>query len=351
MDDASVDAGVGDANDITDAAIGGGDPCIPSLSAPACVALLSCTTSLSSVARLGPGGDHACAVLSNGALKCWGKNSSGQLGDGTADLRVAPVDVIGLGAGVLDVAGGFEHTCALLDTGAVKCWGEGSSSQLGDGNVMSRFAPVDVTGLSSGVVAITAGDRHTCALLDTGAVKCWGRNTTALLGDGTTTTRSTPTDVIGLSSGVIALSVDSDSEHTCALLSTGAVKCWGQNSTGELGDGTRTARSVPVDVVGLSSGVTDLATGGDHTCALLSSGDIKCWGSNNVGQLGSGVGLFSSTSVDIIGLSSSAIAISAGERHTCALLDTVSIECWGDNAAGQTAGLFDGLPRAVCLVP
>ena len=179
---------------------------------------------------------------------------------------------------------GLYHTCALLSTGAVKCWGYNQYGQLGDNSQTQRLTPVDVSGLSSGVTAISAGIYHTCALLSTGAVKCWGYNVYGQLGDNSKTQRLTPVDVSGLSSGVTAISASG--YHTCALLSTGAVKCWGYNPYGQLGDNSQTNRLTPVDVSGLSSGVTEISASFFHTCALLSTGAVKCWGGNNFGQLG-----------------------------------------------------------------
>lgn len=161
--------------------------------------------------------------------------------------------------------------------------------QLGDGTRgTNRLAPVDVYGLASGIVAMSAGEDHTCALTLGGAVKCWGNNYWGQFGDGTSgfpTFRPTPVDVVGLASGVVAISAGAN--HSCALTSGGAVRCWGNNYSGQLGDGTReTYRLTPTDVLGLASGVGALSGGTWHTCALTVSGAVKCWGSNVAGQLG-----------------------------------------------------------------
>jgi alpha-tubulin suppressor-like RCC1 family protein len=207
---------------------------------------------------------------------------------GTLALFVLGIGTPGAGwAATPVVVAGSRHTCALTSGGAVKCWGYNATGQLGDGTRgTNRLTPVDVAGLASGVVAIAAGDFHSCKLTSGGAVKCWGRNDDGRLGDGTVRTmRLTPVDVVGLASGVVAIAAGA--LHTCALTSGGAVKCWGRNDDGRLGDGTvRTMRLAPVDVVGLASGVAAISAGYSHTCALTSGGAAKCWGAYESGQLG-----------------------------------------------------------------
>ncbi len=161
-------------------------------------------------------------------------------------------------SGVSAIAAGTWHTCALTSSGGVKCWGRNIQGQLGDGTTTDSPTPVDVSELSSGVSAITAGGAHTCALTSSGGVKCWGN------GYGLTSA-----EVNGLSSGVSA--IVAGGSHTCALTSGGGVKCWGDNQIGELGDGTTTNSPTPVEVSGLSSGVSAIEAGGSHTCALTST--------------------------------------------------------------------------------
>ena len=331
-----------------------GDGATTSRSAPADVKGLS-----SGVRAIAAGDVHTCALISSSkgatslsptadnagagdfAAQCWGANNRGQLGDGTKTewraRRLIPVDVVGLHSGVHAIAGGGWHTCALVGSGGVKCWGDNQFGQLGEGST-DRTTPVDVVGLSSDVYAISAGGRRTCVLTTAGGVQCWGVNRAGQLGDGTQRERRRPVNVVGLSSGVQAIAVSGGGDHewhTCALTGAGGVKCWGDNDHGQLGDGTQTDRRVPVDVVGLSSGVQAIAAGGMHTCALTTRGDVKCWGLNNRGQLGDGTRPDRRVPVDVKRLSSGVQAIAAGGRHTCALTSAGGVKCWGDNGLGQ----------------
>jgi alpha-tubulin suppressor-like RCC1 family protein len=306
--------------------------------------------------RLGPpttgalaaaaGGEHTCALTTDGGVKCWGRNRFGQLGDGTRIDRLTPVDVSGLSSGVIAVAAGADHACALRATGAVGCWGDNDRGELGDGTATERSYPVAVVGLESGVSSISTRDEHTCAVTRDGTVKCWGTNWSGQLGDGTTgvgNESATPVDVIGLSGPVAA--VAAGGSHTCALLTTGTVQCWGSNSSGQLGDGTTAARERPVDVVGLVD-VAAIAAGGGHICALTTSGSVHCWGSNYSGALGApaeetcgeldGMELLcSSRPVDVVGLGSGVAAIATGGAHTCAVSIAGGLKCWGSNTYGQ----------------
>jgi len=285
------------------------------------------------------GGEYyTCALTSAGGVKCWGRNYFGRLGNGSTADSLTPVDVVGLTSGVIAIQAGYGHTCALTEIGGVKCWGWNSNGQLGDGTTTDRLTPVDVSGLTTGVLAISVGDYHTCAIVDTGEVKCWGYNVSGQLGDGTTSNRSTPMNVSGLTSEVTAITASY--MHTCALTSDGRVKCWGKNDYGQLGNGTNTNSSTPVDVDGLTNETIGINAGFGHTCALTASGVVSCWGYNSEGQLGDGTNTNRSTPVDVVGLSSEVITVSAGSGHTCALTSTGGVKCWGDNDYGK---LGDGL--------
>jgi len=312
-----------------------GDGTNTSSSTPVSVVGLS-----SGVAAVSSGLQHTCALTTAGGVKCWGFNGFGQLGDGTTTNRNTPVDVTGLTSGVAAISAGRYHACVVTTTGGAKCWGSNFWDQLGDGSALIfRSTPVNVSGLLSGVAAVSAGDFHTCALTTAGGLRCWGDNLAGQLGDGTTTDRMTPVDVSGLISGVAAVSAGRF--HTCALTTTGGVKCWGSNSFGQLGDGTTGSfRSTPADVSGLSSGGAAVsASGGDpdasHTCAVTTAGGVKCWGKNLAGQLGDGTTIDRNTPVDVSTLVSGVAGVSTGGQHTCARLTVGTVKCWGDNALGQ----------------
>jgi alpha-tubulin suppressor-like RCC1 family protein len=288
---------------------------------------------LAKAVQVSTGDRHACAVTAEGGVKCWGGNGYGQLGDGTTTDRLTPVDVQGLGTKVVALSSGSSKTCAVTSSGGVKCWGCNQAGQLGDGTTTNRLTPVDVAGLTSGVVSVTAGNDHACAVTTSGGVKCWGGNQEGDLGDGTAMERHTPVEVAGLTSGVRA--VTAFGYFTCALTTGGGVKCWGSNYGGQLGDGSTTDRSMPVDVVGLSSGVVAVSAGGLHTCAVTAAGGVKCWGWNGDGQDGDGTTTDRLAPVDVAGLASGVQGVSSGGSHTCALISGGGVKCWGSNESGR----------------
>jgi alpha-tubulin suppressor-like RCC1 family protein len=295
----------------------------------------------SGVASVSAGGINSCAVTTGGAVKCWGANTNGELGNDWTQPSNVPEDVFGLSSGIATVAVGGDTVCALTTGGAVKCWGNGTQDELGDlrPNVspfvtpVSSSIPVDVSGLGAGVAAVRVGGGYACALTTLGAVKCWGDNSNGELGDGTTTTRSTPGVVTSLSSGVAAISAGAD--HACAVTTAGAVLCWGNNSDGQLGDGTRTRRLTPVGVSGLDSGVAAVTSGVTHSCALTVGGGVECWGRNQFGELGDATISGSLTPVGAVGLQSGAAAVTAGDSDTCALTVDGATHCWGFNFDGE----------------
>ncbi len=285
-------------------------------------------------AALHAGRAFACALLDDDTVQCWGRNSSGQLGDGTNDGRLTPGAVTGLSGPVTDLAlgSGSSHACALIDDGTVQCWGNNFRGQLGDGTTEERPIPVSVTGLGGTAIAIDAGDRHSCAILQGGSVQCWGENNKGQLGDGGTTDSAAPVTVAGLSGPATALAPGQ--EHTCALIQGGTVQCWGNGSSGRLGNGGTADSLTPVSVSSLSGTVTAIASGSFHTCALIDGGAMQCWGRGTFGQIGNGSTNFNNTTPQTVSGISTATAIATATVNSCAALDGGTAKCWGSNSVG-----------------
>ncbi|MGH2938119.1 MAG: RCC1 domain-containing protein [Solirubrobacterales bacterium] len=278
---------------------------------------------LTDAVRISAGGNHTCALLASGTVDCWGQNTSGQLGDGTHTSIATPVAVSGL-ANVTAIGAGLEHTCGLLADETVDCWGAGWSGQLGDGGTESRSTPVPVTGLA-GVGTLGAGWDHTCAgYREGGEVECWGNDSGGQLGDGSTTNSPMPVPVPGVTG---ATALGAGDLYTCAEVST-EVECWGQlNPEGEAANPNPTP-------VALTGSAIELTVGGFHACALLIA-TVECWGNDTSGQLGDGaVGGELEPPTPVSGLVG-AQRLSAGAFHTCALVNGGEVECWGANEAGQ----------------
>lgn len=287
------------------------------------------------VVQVAAGSTHTCAVTITGGLKCWGRNNNGQLGNNSTATSPVPVAVSGLTSGVTRVAVGENHTCAVTTAGGLKCWGDDSLGQLGnDATLSSKSFPVDVLGMTSGVASVTAGRYHTCAATSVGGLKCWGYDGNGQLGnDVTRTDKPTPVDVLGLTSDVA--SVSAGAYHTCAVTISGGLKCWGDDSYGQLGnDVTLTSKPTPVDVLGMTSGVASVSAGAYHACAVTAAGGLKCWGRDATGQLGDASTSDKPTPVDVRLLTSGVASVSAGGAHTCAVTTTRDLKCWGSSGFG-----------------
>ena len=304
------------------------------------------------------GEKHTC-TLTSGSLKCWGDNQYGQVGDGTKVQRTTPTAVKGLKAGIVAVVAGQNHSCALSEAGAVQCWGDNQYGQIGDGTKEVRSQATDVKGLSSGVVAISAGQNHTCALKNDGTVWCWGYNGEGQLNDGTLQNSATPvqTKVEG-SFGYFSASmldtymmVGDKSEKTAGWLkslmsyidplenmvsvygarftdggcavekSTGDLYCWSENGKAEKVEGV-------TDMLGVSSGL-------GQTCGMTNKFALYCWGENASGQVGNGTTATQETPVEIQDITGGVVAVAAGYNHTCAVTGTNDVYCWGQNKYGQ----------------
>ncbi|MEX0787012.1 MAG: dockerin type I domain-containing protein [Dehalococcoidia bacterium] len=320
----------------------------------------ACSSLLSGVVAVAGGDTHSCAASEAGGVWCWGRNVHGRLGDGTEVQRNTPVAVCapvaeseqcGALGGIVGLAGGFEHTCAVTGEGGVYCWGSNELGQLGNGTRTSSKRPVAVCEPGSestpcaplaDAVALTAGWFSSCALRASGGVVCWGHNGHGQLGDdGACGTFCSVPTVAGVSDVV---SIASGNGHVCVAMSSGLARCWGENSHGQLGDGTNTPRHAPVDVcvVGVAScedGLPDLAAvaiaaGHSHACTLLVNGEVWCWGANSAHQLGDGTTNNSSLPVRVDGVGEVA-QFAAGGSHTCAVSPFGGVRCWGFNGDGR----------------
>jgi len=331
---------------------------------------------LEPASQISAGGYHTCALFPGGKVECWGDNSYGQLGNGTTTTAFVPVQVSGLSEEVTAISAGYAHTCVLTRAGGVKCWGMNDSGQLGLGNIYGpeyclnnvpcSKLPLEVLNFSSRIAMISAGAFHACALTGGGGLKCWGDNAFGQLGDETTTPRGFPDDVSGLVSGITRVS--SGSYHVCAVTGAGAVRCWGLNDFGQLGtdpnSGPQSCTSsllscspTPITVQGFPSEFTSVVTvsaGGLHSCALNYQGGAQCWGSNYYGQLGNGsYDAYKSSPVYVtLALGTGGIqSISTGDNHTCAVTTGGALRCWGEGDLGQigngdTLNYYDPQPVA-----
>ncbi len=298
------------------------------------------------------GAIHACALTTEGAVRCWGYAPRGEVGDGRAlspnDTSKAPVpvQVTGLETGVKVISAYADFTCAVTSAGGVKCWGADEIGQLGtgkeytDNRVQASSLPVDVLGLTSGVVHVSAGTDSACAVMATGKVKCWGHDEYGKLGNDSKKeagdsqpTRVPPVDVVGLSD---AKQVSVGHAHACAVTAAGKLFCWGSNAFDELGIGetNETSKNAPVEVAALGSDVAQVFAGFRATCALLKSGAVKCWGENSEGGLGdgkTGVMYHLTTPTEIGGLAG-LTSLSAPSSFTCAAAGGAA-KCWGSSTA------------------
>ncbi|RKG83684.1 RTX toxin [Corallococcus terminator] len=309
---------------------------------------------LGKATKLAVGGNHSCALLDTGLVRCWGQNTYGQLGYNNTDAvgdgePVASFGYVNLGGPAIRVSSGGDHTCAVMATGKVRCWGRNQYGQLGYGHKNNigddeqpwKAGDVDLGGAVA--TDISAGLMHTCALLSTGRLSCWGLNGSGQLGythlndvgDNELPASQPPIDVGGPVSQVSV-----GSYATCALLQTGNIRCWGYNSYGMLGRGSdwssvRLSQTTPVDLGG--DKVLQVSTGRDHMCVLLATGAVKCWGYNGYGELGTGDTSnrsLPSGAVNLGGATAYQLFASKG-FYNCALLSTGKARCWGQNNLGQ----------------
>ena len=318
--------------------------------------------------KVAAGDMHTCAIIDGGAVRCWGVGSDGQLGFGDASSigddelpsQAGPV-FLGVGRRAVAIAAGIAHTCVITDDGSVRCWGYGNVGQLGYGNKSSigddetpaSAGPVDL-GAGRTAVAIAAGGDHTCVVLDDGSARCWGNGDFGALGYGNTADvgdDESPASVgpIDLGPGRTARAIATGTNHSCAILDDGTVRCWGYGQSGQLGYAN--TATIGDDEVPGSVGVVDLGVGRTaaaisvaefHTCAILDNGAVRCWGSGSTGRLGYG----NTTSVGDdespgavgpvhLGAGRTAVGLATGSQHSCAVLDDRTVRCWGEGYYGQ----------------
>lgn len=272
-------------------------------------------TTIATATAVATGHYHSMALLPDGTVQCWGLNANGQLGDGTTILRTRPVAVSGLG-NVQAIRGGRDMSMALDGDGAVWVWGLGTSGQLGNGTTNSSSTPKRVPSLSSGVVAIAAGRDHLAAIKADGTLWMWGNNTVGEVGDGTVAMRTSPVQ-INLPDTVVQ--VELGAEHSVALLANGDVYCWGKGTRGALGTGGTTRKLVPTKVAGGLPAIGLIGAGRDHTLAATPGGALWVWGFNDAGQLGDG-STTNRLSPKQVSVSGSPLHLGGGRNYSVILL-------------------------------
>lgn len=290
------------------------------------------------------GYDSACALLTFGTVRCWGNNANGALGGARAGSNASSAQTAAAMTGAWvspsNESTGQRHICLRDNNQTVKCQGLNASGQLGNGtntnsNTLVQVAVIDATTDGRRANQVVSGNAHSCALLENRNVKCWGGNNVRQLGTPASTVSqvNTPVDVPDLANDIRQIATRAD--HTCAIRANRDVVCWGANSFGQMGNGTVGPFAGTVEASPLGGDAKEVTTGNNHSCALLTNGAVRCWGSNQYGQLGNGNTDNQTRPVGVAGLPRPAVAISAGGYHTCAKLDDGSIRCWGRNDRGQ----------------
>jgi alpha-tubulin suppressor-like RCC1 family protein len=313
-------------------------PCAPEFS-------IDCGGSTLNVVQIAAGARHACAILGDGEIYCWGHDDHGQVsGSGGAEIVIAP-DIVGEYPGCAGtVSGGLDHTCSVDAGGIGWCWGENGQWQLGNGRAGGEAtAPTQVVDLRC-LLGIITGDSHSCGWDPLGRVWCWGTNNFGQLGFDTVVVDMTYIALeVGSLTGVRVVGMAGGDQHTCALDDEGQLYCFGNPASGRLGIRPEAVTpgmlvnvgfSEPIELVGLTAG-------GAHTCAWTGAGQLYCWGENFSGQLG-GIGPVSPTPTLVDGLASPVLLASAGAEHTCAVLTDRTVWCWGDDSFRQL-GCGDGI--------
>ncbi|CAG1064876.1 hypothetical protein BAC1_00444 [uncultured bacterium] len=301
------------------------------------------------------GDNHSCAV-SSGNVKCWGLNTSGQLGNNSTASALSAVLVSGI-TDAVQVSAGSRHTCARLSNGTVWCWGDNVEGQLGNGTNADSLVPVQATGIT-GAIDLSSGGNHTCMVRADGSAWCWGRNTEGQLGNSSNIDSNLPVPVSGMTN---AGKIAAGGAHTCARLLDFTVECWGSNVQNQLGNTgiLAASRNFPVAVSNMTTAVS-ISAGANHNCAVVTSpSGVKCWGSDVNGQLARSwvPAIFPSPAITsfpdaqfVAGINTPS-GVAAGFAHSCAALTNNTIRCWGENFDGQLGngnffGFFPPDPNA-----
>jgi alpha-tubulin suppressor-like RCC1 family protein len=279
------------------------------------------------------GNTHTAAVKTDGTLWTWGNNGSGQLGDGTATSRSSPVTVAGGGTTWCAASAGNAHTAAVKTDGTLWTWGFNGFGRLGDGTATTRSSPVTVAGGGTNWCAASAGGCHTAAVKTDGTLWTWGLNSNGQLGDGTATSRSSPVTVAG--GGTTWCAASAGNDHAAAVKTDGTLWTWGFNGQGRLGDGTTTSRSSPVTVAGGGTNWCAASAGNTHTAAVKTDGTLWTWGNNGSGQLGDGTTTSRLSPGTVAGGGTTWCAASAGLDHTAAVKTDGTLWTWGSNGSGR----------------
>ena len=274
------------------------------------------------------GSTFTCGIVLNGDAYCWGSGSNGELGNaGTASSNV-PVLVEG-GLSFTSISAGSNHVCGITSTFTARCWGYNAYGQIGNNSTASRTIPTLVNG-SLTFSSISAGALQTCGIISSGAAYCWGYNGYGQLGDGTNTNSSVPVLVSG---GLTLSNISAGNNHNCGIALNGTTNCWGYGYGGELGNATNTASNVPILVSG-GQAFSNISLG-NSSCAITANGIVYCWGSNSYGELGSGLPVPNKNTPTQVTGNPNYSKISASDSHTCGLLSSGAVNCWGYNAYGQ----------------
>jgi alpha-tubulin suppressor-like RCC1 family protein len=294
------------------------------------------------------GGENSCVVLDDNRQSCWGRDDSGQIGDGPSPSNIsAPTAVVATTETVVAVAVNVDYSCSLFTSGSVRCWGSDDDGQLGNGGADVGVDGADVDTASnaravefpSGLAAsaVTTGKTHACAILDNAQISCWGSNGDGEIGNGTSGTPVTaPSAALTLPAGRTAESVSAGGNHTCAVLDNEGVTCWGSDASGQLGNGASSADvTQPPSPISLPGGAVAVATGRAHSCAVLVSNELYCWGDDSQGQIGTAGPNANSPTPVLIPIAPGVEAVALGDDHTCALLTNGGVTCWGSDTKGQ----------------